>query len=170
MHTMDGVMRIVSTMKMLVYGVTEQVYPFLSLISKYYYSTWTACETNRAIRLAANSQPGSGRVEILVNNQWGTICDVFWGLTDAEVACHELGYIGALQATDGGCKFIIFILVNFILYTYIDFDEGTGPIHRNKVMCQGFEPNLFACPAEFNTSSCDHSLDAGVICISKLLQ
>ena len=37
-------------------------------------------------------------------------------------------------------------------------------------MCQGSEPSLFICPAQINTSSCDHSMDAGVICISKLLQ
>ena len=62
--------------------------------------------TNIDIRLAGSSQPQSGRIEILVNNQWGTICDTFWGLTDAEVACQDLGYSGALQATSGGCKCI----------------------------------------------------------------
>ena len=58
------------------------------------------------IRLAGSSLPGSGRIEILVNNQWGTICDVFWGLADAQVACQDLGYSGALQATSGECKCI----------------------------------------------------------------
>ena len=60
--------------------------------------------TNIDIRLANSIQPGSGCVEIFVNGQWGTICDVFWGLADAEVACRDLGYTRALQATDGGCK------------------------------------------------------------------
>ena len=59
------------------------------------------------------------------------------------------------------------------LYTYfcvhVDFGEGTGPIYRTQVMCLGTEPSLFTCPAQFNTSSCNHSMDAGVICISKLL-
>ena len=74
-------------------------------------STLSGCDirgrnkTNIEIRLAASSQSGSGRVEILFNDQWGAICDVFWGLADAEVACRDLGYSGALQATGGGCKF-----------------------------------------------------------------
>jgi len=29
---------------------------------------------------------------------------VFWGLADAEVACRDLGYTGALQAAGEGCK------------------------------------------------------------------
>ena len=55
------------------------------------------------IRLAGSNEPASGRVEILVGDQWGTICDVFWGLGDAEVVCRDLGYTGALQATGGAC-------------------------------------------------------------------
>ena len=53
---------------------------------------------------------------------------------------------------------------------HADFGGGTGPIHRTQVMCQGSEPSLFTCPAQLDVSSCDHSMDAGVICISKLLQ
>ena len=53
---------------------------------------------------------------------------------------------------------------------FLDFGQGVGPIHRTQVLCQGFEPNLFTCPSQQETSSCDHSMDAGVICISELLQ
>ena len=55
------------------------------------------------IRLAGSTDAGSGRVEILIGDQWGTICDTFWGLADAEVVCRDLGYSGAQQATAGGC-------------------------------------------------------------------
>ena len=58
------------------------------------------------IRLANSSQPGSNCMEILLHNQWGTICDGFWGLTDAEIACQDLGYSEAKHATSGGCKCI----------------------------------------------------------------
>lgn len=34
----------------------------------------------------------SGRVEICVNNGWGTICDPSWTDLDAMVVCRELGH------------------------------------------------------------------------------
>ena len=61
-------------------------------------------------------------------------------------------------------QFTILLCIN-----YLDFGQGIGPIHRTQVLCQGFEPNLFTCPSQQDTSSCDHSMDAGVICISELL-
>jgi len=128
------------------------------------------------IRLAGSTQPASGRVEILIGDEWGTICDVFWGLADAEVVCRDLGYTGALQATVGACKYGVHTYVCVIYQStfthfiiYLDFGQGMGPIHRTQVLCQGFEPNLFTCPAQQDTSSCDHSMDAGVICISEFL-
>ena len=52
---------------------------------------------------------------------------------------------------------------------FVAFGQGFGPIHRTQVLCQGFEPNILLCPAQIDTSSCTHAMDAGVICISKLL-
>lgn len=123
------------------------------------------------IRLAGSTDAGSGRVEILVGDQWGTICDVFWGLADAEVVCRDLGYTGALQATGGACKFPCMHVNHQLVFAFVilDFGQGMGPIHRTQVLCQGFEPNLFTCPSQLETSSCDHSMDAGVICLSMFL-
>ena len=47
------------------------------------------------------------------------------------------------------------------------FGQGTGPIHRTQVLCQGFEPSILTCPAQQDKSSCTHAMDVGVICISK---
>ena len=33
-----------------------------------------------------------GRVEICVNNQWGTVCDRNWEAAEASVACRQAGF------------------------------------------------------------------------------
>ena len=32
-----------------------------------------------------------GRIEICINNAWGTVCRTAFGTPDAQVACYELG-------------------------------------------------------------------------------
>ena len=44
------------------------------------------------LRLAGGNFPNEGRVEICMNNVWGTVCDDSWGSADAAVVRRELGY------------------------------------------------------------------------------
>ena len=38
------------------------------------------------IRLVDGNYPNEGRVEILIQGQWGTICDDYWNTPDAQVS------------------------------------------------------------------------------------
>ncbi|XP_019340487.1 soluble scavenger receptor cysteine-rich domain-containing protein SSC5D isoform X2 [Alligator mississippiensis] len=101
-----------------------------------------------ALRLVEGPHRCAGRLEVLHQGQWGTVCDDDWGLKDGAVVCRELG-CGVVQATPGGSH----------------FGSGTGPIWLDDVGCSGKESLLRQCQAQpWGQSNCNHSEDAGVIC------
>ena len=95
----------------------------------------------------------SGHVEVYHNEQWGTVCDDYWDINDATVACRQLGYSRAVFATKGAT-----------------FGEGSGPIHYVNMNCIGSEVHLADCPynrVRYRLFPCTHFEDAGVVCEGK---
>ncbi|TDH06412.1 hypothetical protein EPR50_G00132880 [Perca flavescens] len=100
------------------------------------------------LRLVNGNTPCSGRVEILHNNQWGTVCDDGWDVNDAKVVCRQLR-CGPVQSATSSAS----------------FGPGTGQIWMDDVACTGSESFLSECQHRgFGTHNCQHGEDAGVIC------
>ena len=55
----------------------------------------TDVDTNiEAIRLINGEENvNSGRLELLYNGTWGTVCDRYWSYSDAKVACRSVEHV-----------------------------------------------------------------------------
>ena len=47
------------------------------------------CETGN-VRLVGGASPLEGRLEVCVNEVWGTVCDAEWGADGTDVVCAQL--------------------------------------------------------------------------------
>uniref|UniRef100_A0A1X7U1B7 Deleted in malignant brain tumors 1 protein n=1 Tax=Amphimedon queenslandica TaxID=400682 RepID=A0A1X7U1B7_AMPQE len=109
-----------------------------------------AAECNETdVRLVGGSNYTEGRVEVCLGGRWGTVCDDFWGVTDARVVCRQLGY-----EWEGSYA-----------YSFSYFGQGSGPIVMDNLQCTGSESALTDCPFDPDVSDCTHLEDSGVMCL-----
>uniref|UniRef100_A0A671SVF0 Soluble scavenger receptor cysteine-rich domain-containing protein SSC5D n=1 Tax=Sinocyclocheilus anshuiensis TaxID=1608454 RepID=A0A671SVF0_9TELE len=112
------------------------------------FSCFTIPTSTDKIRLMNGIDSCSGRVEVLRDGQWGTVCDDGWDLSDAAVVCREMGCGNVIEAK--GAAY---------------FGQGSGPIWMDDVNCTGTESSLMNCrTGGWGTHNCQHSHDSGVIC------
>ncbi|KAL3059003.1 hypothetical protein OYC64_011023 [Pagothenia borchgrevinki] len=99
------------------------------------------------VRLRGGALIGEGRVEVLKNGVWGTVCDDNWNIRAATVVCRELGFGSAKEALTGA-----------------RLGQGSGSVHMNEVECSGFEKSLTECYFNREALGCNHEEDAAVRC------
>ncbi|XP_019919461.2 uncharacterized protein [Magallana gigas] len=108
------------------------------------------CEDNgqpcpHYIRLVNGNTTSMGRIEVVTNGVWSTICDSDWDHDDATVVCKQLG-LGKYG----------------IAVSNAEFGIGNGPNNIGKIDCRGNETDIMTC--SFKKMTCSHHNDAGVIC------
>nr|XP_033771592.1 deleted in malignant brain tumors 1 protein-like [Geotrypetes seraphini] len=105
------------------------------------------------VRLMGGPGRCIGRVEVLQDNQWGTVCDHSWDLQDGNVVCKQLN-CGQVFMAPGNAN----------------FGQGNGPIWLNDVNCNGMESALSRCPSALKSKyECSHRRDASIVCSGDLL-
>ncbi|XP_070548728.1 neurotrypsin-like isoform X2 [Ptychodera flava] len=99
------------------------------------------------IRLVGGDNIFEGRLEIIHEGNWGTVCDDEFEVKDAVIVCKQLGYSGGT--------------VKELAY----FGEGTGTIWLDEVKCVDGKTHLADCDhAGWGEHDCEHNEDVGVVC------
>ncbi|KAK3746952.1 hypothetical protein RRG08_030362 [Elysia crispata] len=108
-------------------------------------------------RISGSQSDHYGLVEVFFNDQWGTLCDIYWDRRDASVMCRTMGYLsGDVFDTQDLPK-----------------KSADVPAYELKPRCTGKETHINQCPHEGFTSgtssSCSgHLRDAGVFCYTSV--
>jgi len=89
-----------------------------------------------------------GRVEVYYRGEWGTVCDNYWDLSDAQVVCNELN-LGKPTAARHNAF----------------YGQGSGQIWLDNLNCFGNEWTIGNCShGGWGFNNCGHDEDASVRC------
>ncbi|KAL0148695.1 hypothetical protein M9458_056022, partial [Cirrhinus mrigala] len=101
------------------------------------------------VKLIGNSSC-SGRLEILHDQTWMSVCDAAFDQQDAEVVCRELDCGAPVQVLGAAA-----------------FGKGDTQMWTQEIQCRGNESRIHLCPASSHENNCSHDNDQGLLCADK---
>ena len=102
------------------------------------------------VRLVGGSRC-SGRLEILDDQSWVSVCDAAFDQQDAEVVCRELDCGAPVQVLGEDA-----------------FGKGDAQMWTQEIQCRGNESQIHLCPTSLYKNSCSHDNYQGLICAGEL--
>ncbi|XP_065193123.1 proprotein convertase subtilisin/kexin type 5-like [Sycon ciliatum] len=109
---------------------------------------------NPFVRLLGSNSSGTGRIEVLYDGRWGTVCDEEWGLPEAMVTCRGLGFSGVRQVRFPYGKAEMLKPVSSGFHIWL-----------SAVNCQGNETSVLNCEhGGWGQHYCRHDEDVAIEC------
>ncbi|XP_059366447.1 scavenger receptor cysteine-rich type 1 protein M130-like [Carassius carassius] len=102
---------------------------------------------HRPSRLAAGFHLCSGRLEILHNQTWMSVCDAVFDQQDAEVVCRELDCGAPVQVLGAAA-----------------FDKGDTQMWTQEIQCRGNESHISFCSISSHKHNCSSDINVGLKC------
>ncbi|XP_048011955.1 scavenger receptor cysteine-rich type 1 protein M130-like isoform X2 [Megalobrama amblycephala] len=101
------------------------------------------------VRLIGNSSC-SGRIEVLDDQSWVSVCAAAFDQQDAEVVCRELDCGAPVQVLGEDA-----------------FGKGDAQMWTQKIQCRGNESQIHLCPTSLHKNSCSNDNYQGLFCADK---
>uniref|UniRef100_A0A673KHN0 Si:ch211-161n3.4 n=1 Tax=Sinocyclocheilus rhinocerous TaxID=307959 RepID=A0A673KHN0_9TELE len=110
-------------------------------------SGWSMNSCHKPSRLAAGSHLCSGRLEILHDQTWMSVCDAAFDQQDAEVVCRELDCGAPVQVLGAAA-----------------FGKGDTQMWTQEIQCRGNESQISFCSISSHRHNCSSDNNVGLKC------